>query len=54
MDEIRSSLMNRKTKKINLCRRDLALSIHLPVLRKMTGYLVIVLSSAALIKSIDP
>jgi hypothetical protein len=54
MDKIKLNFINKKTKKVNYCRKDIALSIHLPVLRKMTGYLVIVLSSASLIRTIDP
>lgn len=54
MEELKSHFYNRKTKKVDFLKREIMISLHLPVLRKMTGYLVIVLSSAALINSIDP
>ena len=35
-------------------RKDILIGIHLPVLRKMSGVFVIILSSGALIRSVDP
>lgn len=35
-------------------RKDVLIGIHLPVLRKMSGVFVIILSSGALIRSVDP
>ena len=35
-------------------RKDILIGIHLPILRKMTGILVIILSSGSMIKSVHP
>lgn len=35
-------------------RKDILIGIHLPVLRKMTGVLVILLSSGQFLKGINP
>lgn len=37
-----------------LKRKDILIGVHLPVLRKMTGVLVIILSSGSMLKSIHP
>jgi hypothetical protein len=35
-------------------RKDILIGIHLPILRKMSGVLVILLSSGVMLKSINP
>lgn len=46
-------LYNRKKSEI-LGRKDIIIAVHLPILRKMTGILTIVLSSGSMIKSVYP
>lgn len=53
MNELKHIFKTKFNKKFILFRKDILISIHLPILRKMNGYLIIVLSSAGLLGTID-
>jgi hypothetical protein len=53
MNELKYIFKTKSTKKFILFRKDILICIHLPILRKMNGYLIIVLSSAGLLGTID-
>ncbi len=45
--------MSRQKNKF-LKRKDILIAIHLPILRKMTGVLIILLSSGSMLRTINP